>query len=473
MSPAEALMWRISTDPWLRPVAGSLAVVDQPIDADRFRQRVRRAVAEIPRLRERVAPGPAPWDPPHWVADDDFDLDYHLRHIALAGAGSEAELREVASRWYEDPLDPARPLWQFVIVDGVEGHMGALFSKLHHSISDGIGLLRLSERYIDVERDAPLQPVVDPETTGIAAAPSGGAEPPGSQPTANSPLLWPVREALRVARIAGWPLELAGRAVTHAASLALEPQRAAEATGEIVTALTRAVRGSESLDDEGSTGWGPRSARRHLEAVRVPLAGLKDAAAALGGSVNDAFVTGAVNAVLAYQQDRGRDPAELNFSFVVSSRQGAGAGGNFFTPVRVRLPVPAVSIAARLQAVRDAMAGRRQALEQGVSLDGAANLARLLPAPVLSRVARAQVAGIDFATSNLRGAPVPLYVSGARVLYNLTLGPLAGAPFNLTTISYDGTMDMGLLVDPVAVEDPAALRICLEQAYQELMAAGS
>ena len=472
-------MWRISADPWLRPVAGSLAVVDRPIDADRFRRRVRRAVADIARLRERVAPGAAPWDPPRWVPDDDFDLDYHLRHIALAGDGSEAELRDVASRWYEDPFDPARPLWQFVIVDGVEGHGGALFSKLHHSISDGIGLLRLSERYVDVERDPPQPPDLDLGIAevgageGAGAATDGDDSQAGHRSTGPSPLLWPVTGALRIARLAGWPLGMAGRAVAQAASFAIEPQRAAEATGQVLSALRGAAGRSDRQEDSGSTSWGPRSARRRLEAVRVPLADLKAAAAALSGSVNDAFVTGAVNAVVAYQQFQGRDPEALNFSFVVSQRHGAGAGGNFFTPVRVHLPVPPESVAARLVAVRDAMAGRRQALQTGVSLDDAASLARLLPAAVLSRVARLQVGGLDFATSNLRGASFPLYISGARVLYNLSLGPLAGAPFNLTTVSYDGSLDMGLLVDPAAVSDPPALRLCLEDAYRQIIAAGS
>ena len=95
-------------------------------------------------------------------------------------------------------------------------------------------------------------------------------------------------------------------------------------------------------------------------------------------------------------------------------------------------------------------------------------LIQVLPASVLSQVTRSQVAGVDFATSNLRGAPFPLYIGGARVEHNSTLGPLTGTPFNLTTLSYDGSLDMGLLVDPVAVEDPGELRACLEQAYLEL-----
>jgi hypothetical protein len=117
------------------------------------------------------------------------------------------------------------------------------------------------------------------------------------------------------------------------------------------------------------------------------------------------------------------------------------------------------------------MAARRTAMEGGgslASLSGLSGLIQVLPASVLGQVTRMQVAGVDFATSNLRGAPFPLYVGGARVEHNSTLGPLTGTPFNLTTLSYDGSLDMGLLVDPAAVRDPADLRACLEEAYLEL-----
>ena len=77
--------------------------------------------------------------------------------------------------------------------------------------------------------------------------------------------------------------------------------------------------------------------------VARPLADIKRAGASLGGSVNDVFVTGAVNAVLAYHEAQGAAIDTLTFSFVVSQRQGGGTGGNFFTPVRVHLPVAPAS----------------------------------------------------------------------------------------------------------------------------------
>jgi WS/DGAT/MGAT family acyltransferase len=465
MSAAETVMWKISNDPLLRPIAGTLAVVDRPIDTDRFRRRVRNAVAAIARLRERVEPGSAPWDAPRWVADADFDLDYHLRHVALAGRGTQSDLQEIVSRWYEDPFDPARPLWQFVVVDGVEGERGALFCKLHHTISDGIGLLRLSERYLDLERDPPPAEDVDLDRVIAEAA----ARPQAQEPPASA-----LDAALRLAGRQLGVVQQIHRATLEAGLTLLDPRRVLGTAGQLVQTV-RAVTGQLEGPGErpgGSSLWTARSSRRHLESLRVPLDDIKRAGTRLDGSVNDVFVTGAVNGVIAYHERHGAPLDAVTFSFVVSQREGRGVGGNFFTPVRVTLPLTDVSPGERLGAVRDAMAARRTAMQAGggslASLSGLSGLIQVLPASVFSQVTRAQVAGVDFATSNLRGAPFPLYIGGGRVQHSSTLGPLTGTPFNLTTLSYDGSLDMGLLVDPVAVEDPGELRVCLEEAYVDL-----
>jgi len=101
-----------------------------------------------------------------------------------------------------------------------------------------------------------------------------------------------------------------------------------------------------------------------------------------------------------------------------------------------------------------------------------AGIANLLPTSVTTRVARQQAANIDIATSNLRGAPFQTYMAGAKVLSLIPLGPVAGTAANITTISNNGSLDMGLLCDPVAVEDPAGLRRNIEDAYNDLLKAG-
>ncbi|MEL6983763.1 MAG: WS/DGAT domain-containing protein, partial [Actinomycetota bacterium] len=79
-------------------------------------------------------------------------------------------------------------------------------------------------------------------------------------------------------------------------------------------------------------------------------------------------------------------------------------------------------------------------------------------------------ASIDFATSNLRGAPFTLYCAGGKVEATVCMGPLAGTAVNATALSYDGTFDIGLFIDPVAVEDPADYRRCVEEAFADLIA---
>ena len=85
------------------------------------------------------------------------------------------------------------------------------------------------------------------------------------------------------------------------------------------------------------------------------------------------------------------------------------------------------------------------------------------------RLARQQSGTVDFATSNLRAAPFPLYIAGARIMDNYPVGPLAGVAFNLTLLSYGGSLDMGLHLDPAAVAEPALLRTLLLDAFDELI----
>jgi hypothetical protein len=126
----------------------------------------------------------------------------------------------------------------------------------------------------------------------------------------------------------------------------------------------------------------------------------------------------------------------------------------------------------RFTVVRNQIAAKRAGVRGAGAMSNLAGVANLLPTSVVTRVARSQAAKMDFATSNLRAAPFPMYISGAEVLENITMGPVAGTAFNLTAISYNGSLDMGVFIDPAAVEDPDGLRRNLAQAYQHLLEAG-
>ena len=223
---------------------------------------------------------------------------------------------------------------------------------------------------------------------------------------------------------------------------------------------------------DGSPRWRGRSRHRHFDVIRVPLDSMRATAKALGGTVNDAFVTGAVLGAVRYHQRRETPLETLNISFVVSTRGSGGTGTNAVAPTRVRVPAGPMTVEERFAAIRALMAVGRQGAQAGGAMGSVAGLANLLPTSLVTGVARSQTAHMDFATSNIRGAPVPTYVSGARILWTGTLGPVAGTAFNLTAMSYADSFDMGLHVDPVAVGDCDDLRRCREAGFRELLAAG-
>jgi hypothetical protein len=95
-------------------------------------------------------------------------------------------------------------------------------------------------------------------------------------------------------------------------------------------------------------------------------------------------------------------------------------------------------------------------------------VASTLPTSVITRLARQQAQTVDFATSNVKGSPVPVYMAGAQLVEIYPIGPLLGVAFNLTLMSYLGSLDMALHIDTAAVSEPALLTDCLERSFRAL-----
>src|SRR5688500_18611111 len=153
MTDAEALMWQAERDPLLRTAFSSVTFLGHAPDIDGFRERMARAVRVIPRLGHRVVDVPAGLGPPLWARADDFDLHYHVRHMALPAPGTRRQLLDLAATLHEEVFDPTRPLWSFTLVDGLDDGQAALIAKMHHTISDGVGAIRLSAMFTDAEPD--------------------------------------------------------------------------------------------------------------------------------------------------------------------------------------------------------------------------------------------------------------------------------------------------------------------------------
>lgn len=458
MSDQEALMWALELDPVLRSSFANVTFLDRPADPGRFRARMRLAVDAIPRLRQRVGePGPG-LATPSWIDDPLFDLDFHVRTVAVPAPFDERAVLDLAAVLSADPFDRGRPLWQFTLVEGLEGGRGAMIQKLHHSITDGEGGLRLSASFLDAERDAqePLIPM-----------PSGHGAAPGVRS---------ISDVVRESVSAGMrlPLDLARQTVAGTVETLTHPAGAPGRAGEAVETARSVLRQLAVTEPARSPLWTERSLRRRIEVLSIPLDEAKSVAGRLGGTVNDWFVTGAVGAAGAYHRRCGSEVDELRMAMPVSTRVGSGAdrssGTNSFAPTRLLVPAGIEDPVARFDAVQVALRANRAEKAVG-NVGRLAGLLSVLPTPMLARVARQQVGTVDFTTSNVRGAPFPLYIAGSRIEANHPLGPLAGTAFNLTTLSFAGNLDIGCLIDTGAVSDPGLLRSCLLDAYDELTTA--
>ncbi|HUF83137.1 MAG TPA: wax ester/triacylglycerol synthase family O-acyltransferase [Acidimicrobiia bacterium] len=455
MSDAEAIMWAVEKDPALRSDFTNITVLDGRPDEGRIRAKLDAALADIPRLAQRVVAPPLRLAPPEWRDDPTLDLDYHLRKVAAPAPGGTRELLDVAAAFSATPLDRSRPLWEFTLVEGLEGGRTALLQKVHHAVTDGVGGVKLSLSLVDFEPDPASERVEE-----AARAPVDPVNRTTPLDVLSDALTFNVRNRFEGARRG---IEAAGRFVAHPD----EARRGLAGAAALAGSVRRQVLVTEPSRSELLR---PRSLGRRFEVLQVPLDEAKRAASSLGGSLNDLFVTAVAGALGSYHDRMGEPCDELRMAMPVNLRTDRGeAAGNNFAPSRVLVPVAPKEPAARFEVIRQRIADvrREPALGAAGSLAG---LLSALPTALLVTLTRSQARTIDFATSNLRGSPVDLYVGGARIAANFPMGPRTGCALNVTLLSYKGSLDLGLNLDPAAVTDPAALVECLDESFAALLA---
>lgn len=452
MSDAEGLMWRLEKDPYLSSTFGTVTVLDRAPDFDSFRRRMEHAAIEIPRLRQRVLSAPANLSPPVWVDDPDFDIDRHVRRIACPKPGSLRQVLDLAALIVADPFDRARPLWQFVVVEGLRGGKSAIVQKMHHTITDGERGVQLSLQYLDFERDAPEPPPLGPDDL----------PPVEPHETTNADVL---REF-----VAGG-LRIPIGVVKQIRDLLADPVSIPDASSAAARTMQGIMSQLSDTEHARSPLWARRSLQRRIETTRAPFRETKDAAKRLGGTLNTAFLTAAADAASCYHVEMGVPVESLRASMVVSTRT-ADSGANAFSLARLLVPTGEMPIDERFRAIHEAT-GMARAASATAGLDTLAAISSTMPTSLLTRIARQQSQTVDFATSNVKGSPVPVYVAGAQLLEIYPIGPLGGVAFNLTLMSYVGSLDMALNIDTAAVTDPDLLVRCLDRSFGALTKAAS
>jgi WS/DGAT/MGAT family acyltransferase len=213
-----------------------------------------------------------------------------------------------------------------------------------------------------------------------------------------------------------------------------------------------------------------RGLGRRLEVFDVALDDMKRVAKTTEASLNDVFVAAVVGGVRRYHERHGAAPVELRMTLPINLRQGDDdAGGNRFAPARFPVPTAIDDPRDRIKAVGALVREWRAepALQMTSTLAGILNR---LPTATTTALFGGMLKCCDFVTSNIPGAPVPVYVAGARVDRLYAFAPPAGAAFNVALISHCGTCCVGVVIDTTAIPDPEVLLSCLRAGFSEVLA---
>jgi WS/DGAT/MGAT family acyltransferase len=448
MSDTDALMWNIEADPLLRSTILAIAVLDRAPDRARLEAKIDRATRDIPRLRQRAVSPPWRVAPPRWAVDPNFDPRYHVRWTRAVGDGSLRSLLDVAAPVAMQSFDRARPLWEFVVVEGLANGGAALIQKIHHSVTDGVGGMKLAMMLLDLERDP---------------APSDEPMPPAPEPEEFTAL-----ELLRDGLAHEWRRQrgIARRSVGQVGEAARKPVETAAAAVGGVASLARMMRPVFAPLSPIMTG---RSLSVRFDVLTVPLGELKAAGKKAEGRLNDAFVAAVLGGLARYHERHGAAVDELRMTMPINIRDAESdvAGGNAFVPARFTVPLHIADPLERMRHVRDVVATQRD--EPALAFaEAVAGVLNRLPTGMTTQLFGSMLKGMDFITSNVAGAPIPVFVGGAQVVANYAMAPLSGAAVNVTLLSHLDDVHIGVNTDPAAVPDPDVLVACLEEGFAEV-----
>jgi WS/DGAT/MGAT family acyltransferase len=434
---------------------GAVLIFEGPAPAyEDFLTHIRARLHRVPRYRQKLAFPPIETGRPVWIDDPSFNLSYHVRHTALPAPGSEEQLRALAARIHSQRLDRAKPLWETWLVQGLEGDRFALISKTHHALVDGIA-------------------GVDLMTVLFDASPVPQQLPHEGEPWVPAPEPSALQLAARGVRgLARLPLEAAERALaaaTHPGDALEQLRESLEGVGEVAWA---------ALNPAPATPLNvPIGPHRRLAFVRNDLADFKRVKDALGGTVNDVVLAVVAGGLRAWLRDRGvrTEGLELRALVPVSIRthDQHGSMGNRIVAMRGPLPVYVEDPVARLRVVRQAMDGLKES-KQAVGAEVITGLEALAPPTILAQASRLQFSTrlFNLLVTNVPGPQFPLYVLGRELL---DLFPVAFLPENqalaVAIMSYNGSIDFGLLGDYDAMPDLEELAKDLQESLDELVAA--
>jgi len=433
---------------------GSVIVVDpstspEPFDLDHLRRLIASRLHLIPPFRRRLVEVPLGIDQPYWIEDPNFDIEYHVRELALPPPGDHAQLARQAARLHARHLDRRRPLWELYLIHGLQDGRLAIYTKVHHAAIDG------------VSGNDVLAAVIDPTPEGrdVGDVPDHVGEDPPS--------------TFGMLRRGAWslatnPLRAARLGVGLAWSL---PGMARSPVRPHLPIIDRFLGGDDDATLERVSFRAPPTPfnqpvgpHRRWAFGRLPLADVKAVKDAAGTTVNDVVLAvcgGALRRWLLDHDALPEDPLVAAVPVSVRSDDERGHHGNrvsaMFTPLATDVSDPA----ERLQLVHEAMRSAKDTHE-AMPANVLGDVTQVAMPALAGQAARLsarlrlleRISPFNLIISNVPGPRVPLYYGGARMLEYYPLSAITdGQGLNMTVLSYEDSVFYGFTADRELVPD--------------------
>ena len=439
MSAVDAAWLRMDRQHNLMMIIG-VWILDEPLDYPRFREVIAERFMQFSRFRYRPV---EELTGAYWEPDHDFDLDAHVLRVALPSPAGKVELEALVSDLAGRRLDPRRPLWQFQLVEDYASG-AAVIMRIHHCYADGIALARVFEALTDGGAGPTQRPSAPDERRGRRRA--------------SAPSLPSIPGAGLAQRVLSGGTDWLGRIV----DMARHPDHAADLARHALGASLEVLRVASLPDDPEVPLRGPLGTHKVAAwAEPLPLGEARAVAHALGCKINDVLMAAAAGALGSYLRGLGEDTdgLVLRAAVPVNLRDPARAAGlgNQFGLVFLDLPVGIADPLERLQAVSENMAGLKDSYQPVLMLGVMAALgvlgeqAERLTVDILSTKA-------TLVASNVPGPPATVRIGGSRIAQLMFWVPQSGdIGLGISLLSYDGSVQFGLIADRKRVPDPALL----------------
>lgn len=420
---------------------------------DTLRSHLQDRLPYLPQFRRRIQEVPLQLDRPVWVDDPGFWLDAHVHRAALPSPGGPRELAEYVGEILARPLNRNQPLWESWYLEGLEGGRVAFIAKTHHCLVDGVSGAGLSDVLCDLEPDR-VRPQV-----GL----------PSEQPAS---------------RHSGAELFARG-----ALSVLLTPPKVAQYLRQTLDGAVTTIGHLRRDEPPPRPGSAPKtamngviSARREFAHCSLPLSDVKRVKNQFGVKVNDVILNVVAGAVRAYLVKRDAIPAHPVLATVPMSTRTAEdiELGNMVHPMVASLATDVEDPVERLTVIHRGM-NSAKALAEDLQKKQKIGLSDFAPPLLLTlafkafRSARLEERlplSTNLIVSNVPGPPVPLYLAGARIEHIFPVGPLTvGMGMNVTVMSYDNHVDVGVQTDPTLVDDAWELTAAAAAELEKLVAA--